>query len=76
MRCPDPRCTGHHANREWAILCPRAKESGKASRRERERRRYEKMSWFEHHAAQLRSRRIRAVQRMERRMGGPVQGEG
>jgi len=72
MRCADPRCTGDHNDRHWDNLCPRTKESKCAT----ERRRYERMSWFERHAEQLRTRRLIAVQRMERRMRGAVQKQG
>ena len=73
MICSYPRCTGNHNDRQWATLCPHTKESKKAT----ERRRYGEMTWLEHHANQLRSRRLKAVQRMEERsVRGPVSGEG
>ena len=67
MICSHPQCTGHHNRTEWASMCPQAKEDGLA----RERKRYAEMSWREHHAKQLKTRRIRAVQRLKaRRLSG------
>jgi hypothetical protein len=63
MKCPDPECTGHHDRNHWDTLCPRSKEAGLA----RDRKRYDAQSWLEHHAKQLKGRRLRAVQRMKER---------
>ena len=65
MRCAHPECTNDHNDRHWATLCPRTKESKKAT----ERRRYGEMTWFEHHRQQLRTRRIQALRRMAERGG-------
>jgi len=63
MRCDDTGCTGHHDRNDWATLCPRLREAGYA----RDRKRYADQTWFEHHAKQLRTRRLRAIQRMKER---------
>jgi hypothetical protein len=63
MRCPDERCTGNHDRNKWENICPRTREAGLA----RERRRYDKQTWLEHHAKQLKTRRLKAVQRMKER---------
>jgi len=61
--CSDPRCTGFHNRNHWATLCPRLKEAGYA----RDRQRYHKQTWLEHHAKQLRTRRLKAIKRMKER---------
>jgi len=64
MRCEHPQCTGFHdRNRPWASVCPRTKEAGLAV----ERKRYANQTWFEHNLKQLRSRRYKALKRIEER---------
>ena len=72
MICSDSRCTGHHDRKTWIDLCPRTREAGLA----RDRERYARQSWLEHHAKQLKTRRLKAVQRMQRRESGAVQNQG
>ena len=64
MRCTHPKCTGNHTYWKADTLCPRSREHKNAV----ERHRYDAMTWREHHANQLRVRRLKAVQRMETRM--------
>ena len=66
MICSDPRCTGHHHRTDWANICPRTREAGRA----RDRERYRSQSWLYRHAEQLRVRRLKAVKRMQRRASG------
>jgi hypothetical protein len=63
MICSHPQCTGHHDRTYWADICPRTREAGLA----RERRRYDKQTWLEHHAKQLKTRRLKALRRMKER---------
>jgi hypothetical protein len=72
MWCSHPQCTGHHDRNHWEGICPRIKEAGLA----RERERYARQTWLEHHANQLRVRRLKAIQRMERRALEQVQVQG
>ena len=66
MYCGDERCTGHHDRNDWATMCPRGKESKQAH----ERRYYDALTWPQLHLKQLKTRRLRAVQRMRRRVSG------
>jgi hypothetical protein len=67
MICSHSQCTGiHNRNQPWAVVCPRTKEAGLAI----ERRRYANQTWLEHHAKQLKTRRIKALKRMKERADG------
>jgi hypothetical protein len=72
MRCSDERCTENHNRNKWANICPRTREDGVA----RDRQRYANQTWLEHHAKQLKTRRLKALQRIERRARGAVQIQG
>ena len=61
--CSHPSCTGNHNDRQWDTLCPRTVESKLSSGRKR----YANQTWVEHHAKQLKSRRVRALKRMNER---------
>jgi len=63
MRCSHPQCTGNHDRNKWENICPKTREAGLA----RYRRWYATQTWREHHLKQLKTRRIRAVQRMKER---------
>jgi hypothetical protein len=73
MICSDPQCTGFHDrnHKPWAEVCPRTKEGGLA----RDRKRYDNQTWYEHHAKQLKTRRLKALQRIERMKGRGMSGE-
>jgi len=67
MRCEHPACTSNHNRNVWADICPRIREAGVA----RDRKRYAEQTWVEHHAKQLKTRRYKALGRIEaRRMRG------
>lgn len=73
MICEHPECTGSHDDRRFATLCPRSRENKRAAGR----RQYERWTGYQRNRKLLRTRRIRALQRMnERGLRGPVQGEG
>jgi hypothetical protein len=66
--CSDERCTGNHNRNIWANICPRIRDAGVA----RDRERYAEQTWIEHHAKQLKTRRLKALQRMRRRASEQV----
>jgi len=63
VTCDHPECTGNHNRNVWADICPRIREAGVA----RDRKRYAEQTWVEHHAKQLKTRRYKALGRIEAR---------